>query len=191
MLFGKFKERYPHIQLEIQESGAIEIVEKLMNDQLDIAILSMDTSRTWDVEWSHLYDSEFCFCVAADHPLASRSSISFQETCQMPLVVFTQGFYVNQRVNQKMEELGLTPNVCMETNQLHTIKNLVLHSGFGAFLLKDSIRMDDSICGISLQEPMKAEVGLITRRGKVIYNNVKNLISFIKEELREDRVAMP
>ena len=63
LLFGKFRQEYPDISLEIEESGAIDIVKKLLDDQLDLAILSVDSSRIWDVEWTHLYNSEFCFCV--------------------------------------------------------------------------------------------------------------------------------
>ncbi|MGN0372968.1 MAG: LysR family transcriptional regulator [Enterocloster sp.] len=185
LLFGKFRVYHPDIHLEIHESGAIDIIRNLMDDQLDMAILSMDTSRKWDLEWTHLYDSEFCFCVAADHPLASRTSISFVEACRNPLVTFKEGFYINQRVNQRMEECGVTPDICMETEQLHTIKNLVIHGSCGAFLLKDAVCMDSSIRSIPLENPMTAEIGLLTRRGKVIYNDAKTLISFIKKEFKE------
>lgn len=186
LLFGKFKAAYPDIRLDIQESGALDIIESLMNDQLDLAILSINTSRKWDVEWSHLYDSEFCFCVAADHPLAKRQAISFAEACRMPLVVFKDGFYVNERVRQRAEECGITPEVCMKTDQLHTIKNLVIHGGCGAFLLKDAVQTDSTIRGIPLQETMAAEIGVLTKRGKVIYNDAKKLISFIKKEMGEE-----
>lgn len=88
LLFGKFRQEYPDISLEIEESGAIDIVKKLLDDQLDLAILSVDSSRTWDVEWTHLYNSEFCFCVSKDHELAKKESVSFREACSCLLVVF-------------------------------------------------------------------------------------------------------
>ena len=53
LLFGKFRQEYPDISLEIEESGAIDIVKKLLDDQLDLAILSVDSSRAWDVECPH------------------------------------------------------------------------------------------------------------------------------------------
>ena len=188
LLFGRFKEENPNIRLEIQESGAIDIVKSILDDQLDMAILSIDSSRKWEVDWTHLYDSQFCFCVAKDHPLASRTSISFAESCgSIPLVSFKEGFYVNERVKQKINECGVTPDIYMETEQLHTIKNLVIHGGCGAFLLQDAVRMEPDICAIPLEEPMKAEIGLISRRGKVIYNDARTLISFIKKNLRTDR----
>lgn len=184
LLFGEFRQEYPDICLEIEESGAIDIVKKLLDDQLDLAILSVDTSRTWDVEWTHLYNSEFCFCVSKDHELAKKESVSFQEACSCPLVVFKEGFYINERVRQRMKENGVVPDIWMETSQLHTIKNLVIRDGCGAFLLRDAVRMDDQICAIPLENPMRAEIGLITRRGKVIYSDARTLISFIKQELK-------
>lgn len=83
-----------------------------------------------------------------------------------------------------MKENGVVPDIWMETSQLHTIKNLVIRDGCGAFLLRDAVRMDDQICAIPLENPMRAEIGLITRRGKVIYSNARTLISFIKQELK-------
>ena len=184
LIFGKFRKMNPEIKLEIQESGAIDIVKKLLDDQLDLAILSVDSSRIWDVEWTHLYNSEFCFCVSKDHELAKKESVSFREACSCPLVVFQEGFYINERVQQLMKENRVVPDIWMETGQLHTIKNLVIRDGCGAFLLRDAVRMDDQICALSLENPMRAEIGLITRRGKVIYNDACTLISFIKQELK-------
>ena len=76
-----------------------------------------------------------------------------------------------------MKENRVVPDIWMETGQLHTIKNLVIRDGCGAFLLRDAVRMDDQICALSLENSMRAEIGLITRRGKVIYNDARTLIS--------------
>lgn len=185
ILFAKFREAYPEIKLEIQENGAYDIVKSLLDDQLDMAILSIDSSRKWDVEWTHLYNSQFCFCVGEGHPLAKRESITFSEACRFPVVVFKEGFYVNDRVRERIHECGVAPEIRMETGQLHTIKSMVLHGGCGAFLLQEAVRLDESIRAIPLDPPLEAEIGLITRKGKVIYEDAKTLIRFVKEELQE------
>lgn len=185
LLFGKYKKLHPDIHLDIQERGAFDIVKSLQDDQLDMAILSIDSSRQWEMEWTHLYDTQFCFCVSRHHTLAGRSCITFAEACaETPLVAFREGFYVNERLKQKIAECGVTPNIVMETEQLHTIKSMVIQSGCGAFLLEDAVRTDSEIRAIPLDVPMKAEIGLITRRGKLIHDDGKTLIAFIKKELK-------
>lgn len=181
-LFGKFRELNPEIRLDIQECGAMDIVKNLLADQLDMAIVSIDTSEQWDVNWTFLYESEFCFCVAASHPLAARKSISFQEACEMPLVTFKSGFYVNERIRRRLDECGADPEIRMCTDQLHTIKNLVLHGGCGAFLLREAVRMDPAIRAIPMEKPMKAQIGVVTKRGTMLYSDSKRLLAFIKEE---------
>ena len=47
------------------------------------------------------------------------------------------------------------------------------------------MRLDESIRAIPLDPPLEAEIGLITRKGKVIYEDAKTLIRFVKEELQE------
>lgn len=186
MLFAKFRDAYPEVKLEIQESGAYDIVKSLLDDQLDMAVLSIDSSRKWDVEWTHLYNSQFCFCVGESHPMAQRESITFAEACRFPVVVFKEGFYVNDRVNARIQECGVAPEICMETSQLHTIKSMVVHGGCGAFLLQEAVRLDDSIRAIPVTPPLEAEIGLITRRGKVIYEDARKLLHFIKKELKKE-----
>ena len=100
-------------------------------------------------------------------------------------VHFKEGFYVNDRVRERIHECGVAPEIRMETGQLHTIKSMVLHGGCGAFLLQEAVRLDESIRAIPLDPPLEAEIGLITRKGKVIYEDAKTLIRFVKEELQE------
>ncbi|MBS6954358.1 MAG: LysR family transcriptional regulator [Enterocloster asparagiformis] len=182
LLFGKFRKLYPEVKLEIQESGAMDIVRALLDDQLDMAIVSIDTSRQWDVNWTPLYESQFCFCVAAGHPLAGRESITFEEACGQPLVAFKEGFYVNERIRQRMEECGVKPELRMRTEQLHTVKNLVVHGGCGAFLLKEAVLSDPLIRPIPMDPPMTARIGVITRKGRPMYSDSRKMLSFIKEE---------
>ncbi|MCD7906536.1 MAG: LysR family transcriptional regulator substrate-binding protein, partial [Clostridium sp.] len=182
LLFGKFRKLYPEVKLEIQESGAMDIVRALLDDQLDMAIVSIDTSRQWDVNWTPLYESQFCFCVAAGHPLAGRESITFEEACGQPLVAFKEGFYVNERISQRMEECGVKPELRMRTEQLHTVKNLVVHGGCGAFLLKEAVLSDPLIRPIPMDPPMAARIGVITRKGRPMYSDSRKMLSFIKEE---------
>lgn len=182
LLFGKFRKMNPEVKLEIQESGAMDIVRSLLEDQLDMAIVSVDISRQWDVSWTPLYQSEFCFCVAAGHPQSSLDSITFEEACRQPLVAFKEGFYVNERINRQMKECGVTPEILLRTEQLHTVKNLVVHGGCGAFLLKEAVLMDPLIRPISMNPPMPAQIGVITRRDRPVYSDCRKMLSFIKEE---------
>lgn len=182
LLFGKFRKMNPEVKLEIQESGAMDIVRSLLEDQLDMAIVSVDISRQWDVSWTPLYQSEFCFCVAAGHPQSSLDSITFEEACRQPLVAFKEGFYVNERINRQMKECGVTPEILLRTEQLHTVKNLVVHGGCGAFLLKEAVLMDTLIRPVPMNPPMPAQIGVIARRDRPVYSDCRKMLSFIKEE---------
>ena len=182
LIFGKFRKMNPEIKLEIQESGAMDIVRSLLEDQLDMAIVSVDISRQWDVSWTPLYQSVFCFCVAVGHPLSRLDSITFEEACGQPLVAFKEGFYVNERINRQMKECGVTPEILLRTEQLHTVKNLVVHGGCGAFLLKEAVLTDPLIRPIPMNPPMPAQIGVITRRDRPVYSDCRKMLSFIEEE---------
>ena len=97
-------------------------------------------------------------------------------------MAFKEGFYVNERIRQRMEECGVKPELRMRTEQLHTVKNLVVHGGCGAFLLKEAVLSDPLIRPIPMDPPMTARIGVITRKGRPMYSDSRKMLSFIKEE---------
>ena len=97
-------------------------------------------------------------------------------------MAFKEGFYVNERINRQMKECGVTPEILLRTEQLHTVKNLVVHGGCGAFLLKEAVLTDPLIRPIPMNPPMPAQIGVITRRDRPVYSDCRKMLSFIEEE---------
>ncbi len=145
LLFGKFRQEYPDISLVIEESGAIDIVKKLLDDQLDLAILSVDPPAPG--MWSGRT------CTIRSSVSASQKITNWRRknpsVSGKPAAVrwWYSGRLLHQRAGTAAyERERVVPDIWMETGQLHTIKNLVIRDGCGAFLLRDAVRMDDQIC---------------------------------------------
>ena len=100
------------------------------------------------MEWTHLYNSGSVLRLSKDHELAKKESVSFQEACSCPGGI-QEGFYINERVRQRMKENGVEPDIWMETSQLHTHqKSDVIPGWLRGISSRDAVRMDDQICAI-------------------------------------------
>jgi len=115
----------------------MDIVNKLLCEELDIAVTCIDPLNTV-LNLLPLFETEFCFCVHKSHPLASRSSISFEESCTYPVTMVSEGSYTYKRINSIADEKGVHPNVTLYSQQLYTILNLITLAGMGSYLIKGS-----------------------------------------------------
>lgn len=181
IIMNKFHESYPEIELELIEGGAIDTMKMVLEEQLDMAIAAIDVENP-DIQWQALFETEICFCISVKNPLAERQKLSFEEACKEPLVLFPYTFFTSRRLQQQCMQRSITPSVKLFTDQLHTIKNLVRNAGLATFLLKEAVIYDDDILSISLDEPMYAMIGMLTKKGKHLYKDSYKLIKFMKEE---------
>ena len=178
VLFKDFLEEFPDIQIEISEAGALGIIKDLIDGTIDIAITSLDHEFDSFLTAWKLFDSRVCFCVHKDHPLASRETIAFADTLEERIVMFNEGFYINKLLQSYYDQLGAAPNVFLRTSQLYTIKNLISNNLASAFLLEDCILPSDPIAAIPLQEQIRSEIGIITKKGARVYPGTEKILEF-------------
>jgi DNA-binding transcriptional LysR family regulator len=181
IIINKFRINYPEIELELIEGDANNILEMVNNEQIDMAIAAVDVENE-NIRWEPLYQTEICYCVSSSNTLTHYSKITFEKSCQKKLVLFPETFYTTKRFVKACAEYSVIPEIYLFTTQLHTIKNLVRRSDLGTFLLREAIEYDTDIVGISLDKPLFATIGLLTKKGKIIYKDSKRLIHFLKNE---------
>ncbi|WHH60121.1 LysR family transcriptional regulator [Petroclostridium sp. X23] len=181
IIMNKFQEVYPEIELELIEGGAINTMKMVLEEQLDMAIAAIDVESD-NIHWETLFQTEICFCISAENPIAKRECISLMEACKEPLVLFPYTFYTSKRLQKRCNQQSIVPLVKLFTDQLHTIKNLVRNAGLATFLLREAVKYDEDIVSISLDKPMFATIGMLTKKGKHLYKDSYKLIKFMKDE---------
>ena len=185
-LMRDFKERYPLIQLEIVECGAKDIVHMILEEKIDLAIASINTDNP-KLKYIHLFDTEICLCVEKEHPFSGRDFISLEEACSIPLSMLPKGFYTPDSVLAACNRLHLAPDIRLYSSQLHTIKNLIINAGFGSFLLREAVVLDQDIVSILINPFIQATICMITKKGRRIYNDSRTLIEFVMEKYRTQK----
>ena len=183
LLCKDFKTASPKINLSLVECGAMDIVDKLLREELDIAVACIEAQSTV-LDLIPLFETEICFCVHKSHPLASRSSISFEESCTYSVTMVPEGAYTYKRIWSVADKKGVHPKVELYSLQLYTILNLIRLADMGSYLIKEAVAHTPDIVAIPFEDPLPVTASTLTKKGQLLYTDSKALISFIREKYR-------
>lgn len=181
-ILGEFKCQHPEIQLDIVESGGIDSLQMIEEGTLDLAVTNYDDHFSNDLQYMKLKENEICFCISKSNPMAFKKEISLKEASAVPLVMLNGGFFINRVIHAAWQNQRLSPHVILNTSQLHTVKNLVVHDLAATFLMKQAILPDEPIQIIPLVPKLFIHSGIVTKKGRQIYSDEKKLIEFIRRQ---------
>lgn len=182
LIFGEFHHKYPEVQFELIELGAIDNLQLVENEELDFSISGHGDFSFPDINDIPLFDGECCFCVNKNHPLADKSFIRLKEITNEPLVMLPSGSFVTRIITKKLAELNCVPNVLLYTSQLHSLKSLITSNIASAFILKESILFDQDIVAIPLEEKLVIPITISYKKGHFLSPDALKLIDFLKNK---------
>ena len=132
------RDRYPRLTVRIQEAEQEKGFNLLFDGETDLAIVDATTSNPpagdRRFEQHPLVDDVFDLAVAADHPLASRESVTLVETAGEDWILQELSCTCREHTLSACGAAGFTPNVVHNALDWHAIANLVAH-GLGVALV--------------------------------------------------------
>lgn len=152
-----FRNRYPHIQLQLEELSSRRQIPALAQDKLDIGFLR-PSSLLQDAGLEHLVllEEPLVAVMPASHPLAHRRSVQMPMLRDEPFIFYATrlGSELTAQIVNMCLQAGFTPNVVQEVYEMHTILGLVA-TGLGISIVADSLRQVqlDNIVYVPLEAP--------------------------------------
>lgn len=152
-----FRNRYPHIQLQLEELSSRRQIPALAQDKLDIGFLR-PSSLLQDAGLEHLVllEEPLVAVMPASHPLAGRRSVQMPMLRDEPFIFYATrlGSELTAQIVNMCLQAGFTPNVVQEVYEMHTILGLVA-TGLGISIVADSLRQVqlDNIVYVPLEAP--------------------------------------
>lgn len=183
LLFTEFKELHPEINLEIIETGGIDALSMLEADKLDLSLTNYDNKFSNNLTYHKLCDNEVCFCTSTESYEKFSKTITLKEAASTKLVLLNGNFFINRVIQSEFAKENLSPNVLIYSSQLHTIKNLVSNGIANTFLMKHAILPTDNISTLPLNPPCFINSGIVTKKGRKLYNDETILLDFIADKL--------
>lgn len=123
-ILHKFKQKYPAIDLQIEEITSKNIQEQVASGKLDMgAVIEPFQDVRFHVR--PVYRSEAVLLVSKDHPLADKDVVSFSEIKEEPMLSITPDYMYYDVVVGKCKEAGFSPNIVFESYQWEWVFEMV------------------------------------------------------------------
>lgn len=180
----KFKKSYPGIQINIQEAGTATLAQMLVNGELDLALIRGDREHE-QIRQTILAQDQIAACVPAGHPFSSRESITLEEFCNQPLVLFKNGYFLRESVNGYCQQHKLKPNIQFETNLPELLKSMVRRQiGIGT-CLPILVADDPLLKAIPFNPPIPLQLGIGWKSSHYLSTAAKAFVSFLQGNYRK------
>lgn len=180
----RFLEKYPDVQVSVEELVSEQIVEKLNNDRLDVGILVTPLDMAGIIEMPMFYEL-FVAYISTGHPLSEANKIDFQDLDVEEMWLLNKGHcFRNQVINICGRESGDSrKSLRFESGSLETLRRLVERQ-YGYTLLPELATLDmtpaqyQHIRHFKNPQPVR-EVSLVRRRS---YLKAK-LVEYLRAEI--------
>ncbi|HYA87188.1 MAG TPA: LysR family transcriptional regulator [Nitrospirota bacterium] len=135
-----FHERFPDVELVLQELNTAEQIKSLHAEQIDVGFLYLDVQDTL-LSSRLLTQVPLMVVLPKKHPLANRKSLHIRELAQEPFIANTRSSepVVRDAFISMCHAAGFSPKITQEAGQVQTVLGLV-DAGLGVCLLPEFIR---------------------------------------------------
>jgi len=124
---GAFRQQHPGVEVRLTFDGSTNLLEKLANGQLDLALIAVCDAGIRGIELVPLWSESFVMLCHPDHRLASRQVVELSDLVEECLVGFLPEWAARVLTTDAFTALGLKHRVSMEVNDVHTLLDLVGH----------------------------------------------------------------
>lgn len=137
------------------------------------------------LECQHFLREEIVACVPLDHPLAGRESISMGKFLQQPLILFKEGYYMRELMDDLMADEELKPQVVFETNLFSLVRSLIKQRlGISTFL-RMVVSGDEELAAISFDPPLHLDLLIAWKADRYLSRANRAFIEFLLERSGE------
>lgn len=135
-----FREKYPHVRLEIREATTAAQVSGIRDGALDIAVIIPPIESAADLSMSVFDSDRLSMAIPREHPLASCEDLRLSALSDEPFVLWPmlegRGFHL--QVIRLCANAGFVPRVEQEAHGMHAVLSLVA-VGLGVSVVPESM----------------------------------------------------
>ena len=175
-----FRNRYPKVDLRLEEMTSVSIAEALAARNLDVGLVRLPLVKPGDLAISVIEYDEIVAALLVDHPLARRRSLRLVDLAEEPLVLHGPVSVLRSVVMLACQRAGFIPRIAQEATQVQTILSLV-QSGLGIALVPAGMSRiaPEGVRLLRLAEPLSIEMGIAARHDADAI--VRNFVAVARE----------
>jgi DNA-binding transcriptional LysR family regulator len=175
-----FRDRYPNLKLSVNGEGAARIQRMIAKGELDMGVIT-GQKLIHGLECQHFLREEIVACVPATHPMARRDKISMAEFLQEPLILFKEGYYMRELMDELLAGEPLQPQVVFETNLFSLVRSLIKEKlGISTFL-RMVVSGDTELAAVSFDPPLHLDLFIAWKADRHLSRANRAFIDFLLE----------
>ncbi len=159
------KKALPELQLILIEEKTDELVSQLKQGQIDAALLALPIREDFLIS-KKLFDDEFKLAVAADNPMAKKTTIKPEDLLDQQILLLDEGHCLRDQALQICQLKGAEERQDVRATGLETLRQMV-RAGTGITFMP-TIAINEAETGISyisFTEPVPSRsIGLVWRK---------------------------
>ncbi len=182
-LLMAFKHQYPGLSLNVIDTGTRNIRDLLVAGSAELGVVA-DKDLTPELDSGKLIQEEMVVCMASDHPLAEKESISYEDFLSHELVLFRKGYYHHTLIERISREVSIKPKVAFTSNLLPLIKSVIRQGYAISPMWKVAIQEDDSIITRPFEQSFSVDLSLAWRHDSYLSRANQVFRDFVLEQSR-------
>jgi DNA-binding transcriptional LysR family regulator len=187
-VFSQYRQLFPAVQLQVNRSYGTHVVEAVLDNSADFGMTQLPVEEK-RIQIVNVHQDEVRLIVPAQHPLASRKTVSPHDLPGYFLVLPQQG-KTRTRLNTWLEPVEDEIQISMELDSTEMMKRFVM-AGMGLSFLAVSNCQEEVAAGkiraISLSpEPMIRKLGLIYRKDKALSKAALGFIQVVLDNVGDE-----
>jgi len=134
---GSFKQDYPDVNVTIQIMNTKETAKAVANKTFDLGVIEGPIEQTDNMEMHKFLEDELVLAIPADHPLASKESITLEELKELPFITREPGSGTRLIFEQALIDADFdieNLNIVMELGSTTSIKSAIM-GGLGISII--------------------------------------------------------
>jgi DNA-binding transcriptional LysR family regulator len=157
---------HPSVDFTILSHSSEEIIRALNDFSIDAGITYLDNEPVEGLMQAELYRENYCLFVAAEHELASRTTVTWFEAAQQPLCLLTPNMQNRRIIDRAFAAAKVRPTPRLETNSIMNVISSVRSMNLCSILpdyFKNALGALEGVVAVPLSEPeVSHKVGLVS-----------------------------
>jgi len=183
-IMKKFKTKYPDINFYFDISLTKNIIDKVINNLIDIGIIAGECNNP-NIESIKFLEDELVLIIPKDHRLNNLKIIHIEELQDETILLSKKGSATREKIEIEFKKYGISLNNIIEFGNPLAIKKGV-EAGLGISIMSKYILSKNEISNIRLRKinnlSLKRNFNIIIHKEKYLSNTIKEFLDMLINE---------
>ena len=141
-LISAFRRDYPNVKFKLVQGTYHELKGYVIKGKTNMALLAPVPIQEKRLKGTVLSTENIVALLPVKHPKAKQKSVKLHELRDESFIMFPENYILRDIIVQACEQIGFTPNITFEGDDIDAIKGLV-SAGLGISLVPDSTLVEN------------------------------------------------